>query len=90
MNYEYKFDCQKHFHHYLFANMLFAFIIIFLSRKNPGTTWAWVLVLMFIPVLGFFVPVSGPGCAPDKNLYRKARQDEKIKENLSSAFPGKY
>jgi cardiolipin synthase len=39
----------------LYANIILAFIIIFLGRKNPSTTWAWVLVLMFIPVLGFFL-----------------------------------
>lgn len=39
----------------LYANIILAFAIIFLSRKNPSTTWAWVLVLMFIPVLGFIL-----------------------------------
>ena len=38
-----------------FANIFLAFVIIFLSRKNSSTTWAWVLVLMFIPVLGFIL-----------------------------------
>ena len=36
-----------------YANIVLAFVVIFLSRKNPSTTWAWVLVLMFIPILGF-------------------------------------
>jgi cardiolipin synthase len=39
----------------LYANIILAFVIIFLSRKNTSTTWAWVLVLMFIPVLGFIL-----------------------------------
>ena len=39
----------------LFVNIILAFAVIFLSRKNPGTTWAWVLVLMFIPILGFIL-----------------------------------
>jgi cardiolipin synthase len=37
----------------LYANIILALVIIFLGRKNPSTTWAWVLVLMFIPILGF-------------------------------------
>lgn len=39
----------------LYANIILAFIIIFLERRNPTATWAWVLVLMFIPVLGFIL-----------------------------------
>lgn len=36
-------------------NMIFAAIVIFLERKDPGATWAWILVLFFIPVLGFIM-----------------------------------
>jgi cardiolipin synthase len=39
----------------LYANIILAFVIIFLSRKDPSATWAWVLVLMFIPILGFIL-----------------------------------
>ncbi len=37
------------------ANMLLSFIIIFRERKETAQTWAWLLVLMFIPVLGFIL-----------------------------------
>lgn len=33
--------------------MLFAIIVIFRERRDVGSTWAWLLVLFFIPVLGF-------------------------------------
>ena len=39
----------------LLVNIILAFAVIFLSRKNPSTTWAWVLVLMFIPIVGFIL-----------------------------------
>src|SRR5690625_1175416 len=35
------------------ANFVLAFTIIFLERKNPTSTWAWLMVLFFIPVFGF-------------------------------------
>lgn len=38
-----------------FTNIILAFILVFLERKNPSTTWAWLLVLFFIPVLGFIL-----------------------------------
>lgn len=33
-------------------NMIIAFIIIFLERKNPSATLAWILVLFVLPVIG--------------------------------------
>lgn len=37
------------------ANFALAFTIIFLERKNASSTWAWLMVLFFIPVLGFIL-----------------------------------
>lgn len=34
-------------------NMIFAAIVIFLERKDAGATWAWILVLFFVPGIGF-------------------------------------
>lgn len=39
--------------HLVFINILFSIIIIFFQRKEPTTVWAWLLVLYFIPILGF-------------------------------------
>jgi len=36
-------------------NILFAGVIIFIERKDATATWAWILILFFIPVLGFIV-----------------------------------
>jgi cardiolipin synthase len=38
-------------------NILLAAAIIFLERRNVGTTWAWLLILLFIPIVGFVVYV---------------------------------
>ena len=34
-------------------NLIFALIIVFFQRRNPKTVWAWLLLLYFIPILGF-------------------------------------
>ncbi|MFB5676363.1 cardiolipin synthase [Paenibacillus terreus] len=34
-------------------NIIFSLFIVFQERRDAGTTWAWLLVLSFIPVLGF-------------------------------------
>lgn len=38
-----------------FLNMGLAIIVIFLERRDAGATWAWILVLFFIPGLGFIL-----------------------------------
>lgn len=37
----------------LVLNILLATTIIFLERRDISSTWAWVLVLYFVPVVGF-------------------------------------
>lgn len=37
----------------LVINIILTFIIIFLERKNPQSTYAWLLLLWMIPALGF-------------------------------------
>lgn len=36
-------------------NFILAFFLIFLERKNPQTTLAWLLVLFFLPNIGFIL-----------------------------------
>ena len=39
----------------IILNITLGISIIFLERKDASATWAWVLVLMFIPIAGFFL-----------------------------------
>ncbi|MCD8816954.1 cardiolipin synthase [Staphylococcus arlettae] len=36
-------------------NLIFAFTIIFMERRSAGSIWAWLLILVLIPILGFIV-----------------------------------
>ncbi|MEB6204821.1 cardiolipin synthase [Staphylococcus xylosus] len=36
-------------------NLVFAFTIIFMERRSAGSIWAWLLVLVLIPILGFII-----------------------------------
>ncbi len=54
MNLEFLGDVLRFlFGHLLIWNMLFAIIIVFFERKDPKSVWAWLLLLYFIPILGF-------------------------------------
>ena len=41
------------FGHLVFWNFLFATAIVFFQRRDPKSVWAWLLLLYFIPILGF-------------------------------------
>ncbi len=36
-------------------NIFLAIALIFLERRDPTSTWAWLLVIFFIPFFGFFI-----------------------------------
>lgn len=36
-------------------NLIFAFTIIFMERRSAGSVWAWLLVLVLLPILGFII-----------------------------------
>jgi len=40
---------------FLILNILLAAVIVFLERKNPGATWAWLMVVLFLPYIGFIL-----------------------------------
>lgn len=37
----------------LFCNMIFAVVIVFFERRDPKSVWAWLLLLFFLPGIGF-------------------------------------
>nr|WP_168123103.1 cardiolipin synthase [Paenibacillus sp. HB172176] len=39
----------------MLLNIFLAATIIFLERRNATSTWAWIMILFFIPVLGFIL-----------------------------------
>ncbi|MFD2044346.1 cardiolipin synthase [Ornithinibacillus salinisoli] len=39
----------------IFFNIALGISIVFLERKDASSAWAWLMVLLFIPVIGFFL-----------------------------------
>ena len=57
----------------LVSDLLFAFIIVFFDTKNPADVWAWLLVLYFLPVLGFVLCICSARTIVKKNVSVEAR-----------------
>ncbi|MBM7649417.1 cardiolipin synthase [Bacillus ectoiniformans] len=64
-----------------FLNLSFSAVVIFLERRDAAATWAWLMVLFFIPVLGFILYLIF-----GQNLSRRRLFDweEKVKIGIES------
>lgn len=63
--------------HLVFLNIVLSLLIILFQRKEPRTVWAWLLVLYFIPVLGFFLYLLiGQNFHKDRMFKMKEIEDE--------------
>lgn len=63
----------------LVLNIVFAFAIIFLERKNPTSTWLWLIVLLLIPNVGFVLYlILGQDLSKRKMFRYKTEEDQLI------------
>ncbi|MFB4164429.1 cardiolipin synthase [Alteribacillus sp. JSM 102045] len=70
-------------------NFIFAGIIIFLERRDATSTWAWLMVLFFIPFLGFILYLIFGQNMSRKRLFdwediKKIGIEDLIKEQIES------
>lgn len=68
----------------IFLNILFALTVIFLERKKPSSSWAWLLVLFFLPFVGFFLYLLLGRQLRKKHLFRWEGQKDIGIEKLIS------
>lgn len=68
-------------------NSIFSLSLIFIERKNPTTTWAWLLILLILPGFGFILYLMF-----GQNLSRQKIFKEKILRdtNQRKIFNEKY
>lgn len=60
----------------LTINVILASFVVFFERRNPASTWAWLLVLFFIPVFGFIIyMIFGRDSKREKVFNKKEKYD---------------
>lgn len=61
---------------FFLLNIFFTIIIIFFERKNPTSTWAWIIVLNIFPIFGFIIYlIFGLEARKHKIFMLKAKHD---------------
>ena len=65
----------------IILNIIFIILLIFFERKDPTATWAWLLILTLIPVLGFILYLFF-GLSPKKRkVYQRKQQIDELTNN---------
>lgn len=70
------------FRHLVIINLILAVIIVFFQRKDPKSVWAWLLILYFIPVVGFiFYLLIGTDMHKQK-MFRTKEIEDKLSDAI--------
>ena len=70
----------------IILNIIFIILLIFFERKDPTATWAWLLILTLIPVLGFILYLFF-GLTPKKRkIYQRKQQADESSNNKAKYF----
>lgn len=63
----------------IIGNIILSGLVVFFERRNPASTWAWLLVLLFVPVLGFAVyMIFGRNSKREKMFRQKEQYDQEV------------
>lgn len=70
------------FGHLMVINLILAVIIVFFQRRDPKSVWAWLLILYFIPVVGFiFYLLIGTDMHKQK-MFRTKEIEDKLSDAI--------
>ncbi|WP_235941554.1 cardiolipin synthase [Paenibacillus puerhi] len=58
-------------------NILLAITVIFLERRNVGVTWAWLMVLFFLPGVGFLLYLILGQNLSRRKIYKLKNESER-------------
>jgi len=62
----------------LFWNLLFAIVIVFFEHRDPKSVWAWLLLLFFLPGVGFVFYLMLGMDMNKRKMFRAKELDEHL------------
>jgi cardiolipin synthase len=65
-----------------FINLLFCIAIVFFERKSPKSVWAWLLLLYFVPVVGFVFYLLLGADMKKRKMFRIKEVEDHISEAI--------
>ncbi|KPV40849.1 cardiolipin synthase [Alicyclobacillus ferrooxydans] len=58
-------------------NILLAAVILFVERRDVSSTWAWLIVLFFLPLIGFLIYIFLGRQLRRKNFYQLTEEERR-------------
>ncbi|SHE31167.1 cardiolipin synthase [Clostridium fallax] len=71
-------------------NLILIGFVIFFERKQPSVTWAWVLILTFIPIIGFIIYIFFGQNLTHQKMFNKKIINDKGKEEYIKTLKENY
>lgn len=68
--------------HLLFWNAILSIVIVFFERRDPKTVWTWLLVLYFIPVLGFVLYLLLGQDMRKRKMFRLKEMEDSLNSQI--------
>ena len=65
-----------------FINLLLGIAIVFFERKSPKSVWAWLLLLYFVPVLGFIFYLLLGADMKKRKMFRIKEVEDHISDAI--------
>ena len=65
-----------------FINLLLGVAIVFFERKSPKSVWAWLLLLYFLPVVGFVFYLLLGADMKKRKMFRIKEVEDHISEAI--------
>ncbi|MFB4159453.1 cardiolipin synthase [Geomicrobium sp. JSM 1781026] len=65
----------------LIINILLAFFVVFVERRDVGATWAWLMILFFIPIGGFILYLLFGRHLKHRNFYNLSAEERNYLRN---------
>lgn len=62
-----------------FCNLLFAVVIVFFERRDPKSVWAWLLLLFFLPGVGFIFYLFLGVDMHKRKMFREKELEEDLR-----------
>lgn len=56
-------------------NIIFAGVVVFIERRDIGSTWAWLMILLFVPLVGFLFYLFFGRQLKQKNFYNLSAEE---------------
>lgn len=68
--------------HLWFWNALLSIVIVFFQRRDPKTVWTWLLVLYFIPILGFVLYLLLGQDMRKRKMFRLKEMEDSLNSQI--------